>query len=93
VKELNNLPWFAFSSDSELIFNDFIESAKNAILNLCKRPRINGDKLEDGYKENLILEIEALLGVVLRTNNQAYILEQLRFVSELGKIIELKEDV
>lgn len=33
--------------------------------------------------------MEALLGVVLRTCNQSYILEQLRFISELSKHIDL----
>jgi hypothetical protein len=93
IKELNSLPWFAFLNDSELFLNDFVEGAKSAILALCKRAKPLEGRVEDAFRDTLLLEIEALLGVILRTNNQSYILEQLRFIAELGKHLPLTQDL
>ena len=85
MKEVNALPWHAFLNDSELFLTDFVEGAKNAITNLCKRAKLTEGKVEETFRDTLLLEIEAFLGVILRTNNQSYILEQLRFLSELHR--------
>lgn len=74
LKELNGLPWHAFLNDSELFLADFVEGAKTAITGLCKRAKVVEGKVEDSFRDTLLLEIEALLGVILRTNNQSYIL-------------------
>ena len=74
IKELNNLPWFAFMNDSELFQTDFVEGAKTAIINLCKRAKVVDNNVENSFKETLLLEIEAFLGVILRTSNQTFIL-------------------
>ena len=50
VKDINALPWHAFSSDSETMFFDFVESAKNAIIQLCQKPKVVDGKLQDSYK-------------------------------------------
>jgi len=93
VKEVNALPWHAFLNDSELFLGDFVEGAKNAITNLCKRVKITEGKVEDSCRETLLLEIEAFLGVILRTNNQSYILEQLRFISELHRHLAVSPEL
>jgi len=93
VKEVNALPWHAFLNDSELFLSDFAEGAKNAITNLCKRAKITEGKVEDSFRETLLLEIEAFLGVILRTNNQSYILEQLRFISELHRHLPVSPEL
>jgi hypothetical protein len=93
VKEVNALPWHAFLSDSEVFLSDFVEGAKTAITNLCKRAKVVDGKVEESFRDTLLLEVEALLGVILRTNNQSYILEQLRFLSELHKHLQVTAEL
>jgi len=44
-----------------------------AITNFCKKVKTY-ERLDPQQKENLSLEIEGLIGVLLRTNNQSFIL-------------------
>lgn len=71
------------------MLTDFVDSVKHAILALCHRAKVVEGQLEQPFKEHLALEIEALLGVILRTNSQSFILEQLRFVADLKKHLPL----
>jgi hypothetical protein len=69
-----------------------VESAKHSILQFCKNIKVVEGKLESSSIDNLSLEIEALLGVALRTNSQSFILEQLKFIFELKRHLKLDSE-
>lgn len=83
--ELNKTPIMAFYNESEPILEEFIQSIKAAIDSLLKHNR------KPDFLDLLFLELQVLLGVVLRTGNYTQIASMVEFMIILETKISREE--
>ena len=91
-KEITNLPWNAFASEPEVFLEDFLKTVHTCIKNMATKLKNVENKVE--MSKHLITAIEILLSIVMRTNNQTFILQNLKqlFMLPISEVLDEKSN-
>lgn len=81
-KEIAKLPWNAFASDPEVFLDDFLKQVHSSIRALFNKIK-NSPEEKPELITNITLAIEVLVGIIMRTNSQTYILQHLQQLNNL----------